>query len=81
MSDGGATQRRCAKRSKVRAAFEKVFRAMVTVLGREVKHSMQAASGRIIPPVVQPSDPLRRLFAWVRKTQATQPLLAARILL
>jgi hypothetical protein len=42
MSDGGATQRRCAQRSKVKAAFENVFRAMVTVLGREVKHSMQA---------------------------------------
>ena len=27
---------------KVKAAFENVFRAMVTVLGREVRHSMQA---------------------------------------
>ena len=42
MPDGGATQRRCAQRSKGQGGFENVFRAMVTVLGRDVTHSMQA---------------------------------------
>ena len=41
---------------KVKEAFENVFRAMVTVLGRDVKHSMQAPPS----PRFRDNRPIRR---------------------